>query len=84
MSQQVLLAQNEGGLKGGSIFSSAIGSNSISLNPANFWTSRKSDFSILLPISFQINNNSVSPDWLNSYLLSGKILDEQSVNSMLG
>ena len=84
MSQQVLLAQNEGGLKGGSIFSSAIGSNSISLNPANFWTSRKSDFSILLPISFQINNNSVSPDWLNSYLLSGKILDEQSVDSMLG
>ena len=84
MSQQVLLAQNEGGLKGGSIFSSAIGSNSISLNPANFWTSRKSDFSILLPISFQMNNNSVSPDWLNSYLLSGKILDEQSVNSMLG
>ena len=84
MFQKVLLAQNEGGLKGGSLFSSAIGNNSISLNPANFWTSRKSNFSILLPLSFQLNNNSVSPDWLNSYLLSGKILDDQSVDNMLG
>ena len=84
MFQKVLLAQNEGGLKGGSLFSSAIGNNSISLNPANFWTSRKSNFSILLPLSFQMNNNSVSPDWLNSYLLSGKTLDDQSVDNMLG
>ena len=83
MFQKVLLAQNEGGLKGGSLFSSAIGNNSISLNPANFWTSRKSNFSILLPLSFQLNNNSVSPDWLNSYLLSGKTLDDQSVDNML-
>jgi hypothetical protein len=82
--QNPVLAQNEGGLKGGSLFSSAIGSHSLSVNPANFWTSRKSGFSILLPVSLQLNNNSVSTTWLNSYLLSGKTLDDQSVESMLG
>ena len=54
------------------------------MNPANFWTSRKSNFSILIPLSLQLNNTSVSSNWLNSYLFSGKTLDDQSVDNMLG
>jgi hypothetical protein len=84
MFHQGLLGQNGGGLKGGSLLSSSIGSQSLSLNPANFWTSRKSNFSILLPLSFQLNNTSVSSNWLNSYLFSGKTLDDHSVDNMLG
>ena len=81
---QGLMGQAEGGLKGGSLLSSAIGSQSLSLNPANFWTSRKANFSILLPLSFQLNNTSVSSNWLDSYLFSGKTLDDHSVDNMLG
>ncbi|SVA58460.1 uncharacterized protein METZ01_LOCUS111314, partial [marine metagenome] len=81
--QNILFAQSEGGLRGGTLFPSSIGSQSPSINPANFWTSRRSNFSILLPLSFQLNNNSVSPNWLNSYLFSGKHLDNRSVDNML-
>jgi hypothetical protein len=83
ISQNLLLAQFEGGLRGGTLFPSSIGNQYPSINPANFWTSRRSNFSILLPLSIQLNNNSVSPNWLNSFLFSGKHLDKQSVDNML-
>jgi len=79
----IVLSQNTGGLTGGSLFSSAIGSNSLTLNPANFWTSEKSGFSLMLPISIQLDNNSISSNWLNSYLLSGQKLDNLTMKNML-
>ena len=78
-----LPAQTVNGLKGGSLYPASIGGNSLSINPANFWISKKSSFSIMLPLSLQLHNNSVSPNWLNTYLLSGKYMDNETVNTML-
>ena len=78
-----LNAEIGGGFRGGSLFSSSVGSHTLSLNGANFWTSKRSGFSLLLPLSFHLNNNLVSTDWLNTYLLSGQHLDDQTVDTML-
>ncbi len=78
-----LNAEIGGGFTGGSLFSSSVGSHTLSLNGANFWTSKRSKFSILIPLSLQFANNSVSQNWLNDYLLSGNNLDPQSIDNML-